>query len=138
LKNNIFNETLLKKVNEINNKYASSKTSVFGVNLELEEKEIFYNKTNQIEKRYVIKKDYLKRNFEYLTFAFQDKINNDNFKNFINLNKNFESRTLSDIKQPEDCLMQNKNTIENDRKYHFLFYFFCKNTDIFKNILILK
>uniref|UniRef100_UPI00254C4702 hypothetical protein n=1 Tax=Candidatus Phytoplasma sp. AldY-WA1 TaxID=2852100 RepID=UPI00254C4702 len=105
LENNISNETLLKKVNEFNNKYESSKIYVFGINLELEEKEIFYNKTNQIEKRYVIKKDYLKKNFEYLTWAFKNEINNDDFKNFINLNKNFESRTLSDTKQPEDCLM---------------------------------
>ncbi|WP_284928479.1 hypothetical protein [Candidatus Phytoplasma sp. AldY-WA1] len=100
LKNSMFSEILLQQTNEINNKYASSKTYVFGINLELEEKEIFYNKTNQIEKRYVIKKDYLKRNFKYLTWALKDKINNDDFKNFEDLNKNFESRTLSDTKQP--------------------------------------
>jgi hypothetical protein len=94
-------EIFLNEINKFNNDYKD-----FFNGLELEEKEIFYNKTKQIEKRYVIKKDYLKKYYNDLINDNKVSKFNPIFKNFEDLNnKNFESHTPDYTKKPEDCLM---------------------------------
>ncbi|WP_284928741.1 hypothetical protein [Candidatus Phytoplasma sp. AldY-WA1] len=100
LRNQSIKGEFLYRFNEFNNKYKD-----FSISLNLNEKEIFYNKTNQIEKRYVIDKNYLKFFLKNLKEYYITESNCKDFKNFEDLNKNFESRTFSNTKQSEDCLM---------------------------------
>jgi hypothetical protein len=101
------NENLLYEIKDFNNEAGCFQ------NIELKEKEIFYNKTNKYEKRYILKKIHDKKIYDLLINIKRHNIRDNNialnfnpiFQNFDNLNKNFESHTPDYTKQPEDTLI---------------------------------